>query len=153
VTLSDRRVGDALAASAPDLARVWRAGRAAARPQAFPGLLDGLIESFFGLAGEALADGRDPALVWPSTSGVVRVPRDARRARAELEAEWDLVEEVLVASLRALEARDEATLWVKRAVVIARAGARALGAPGGPAGVLAVRLLSDPGATRRARGA
>jgi hypothetical protein len=153
VTLPTLRAGDALAASATDLARVWRAGRAAARPFAFPGLLDGVVESFLALAGEALAEGRDPALVWPGTSGVVRLPRDARRAREELEAEWDLVEEVLVASLRALDADDEAVRWVERAVVIARAGARALGGAGGPHGVLAVRVLSDPGATRRGRGA
>lgn len=153
MTLETRRAGDALSASAVDLARVWRAGRAAARPGAFPGLLDGAIESFLARAGELLADGRDPALVWPATEGLVRLPRDARCAREELDAEWDLVEEVLGAALRALDADEAAVEWVKRAVVIARAGSRTLGRAGGPPGVLGVALLSDPAATRRARGA
>jgi hypothetical protein len=151
VTLDARRVGDALATSAADLARVWRAGRAAARPSAFPGLLDGLVESFLAAAGEGLAEGRDPALIWPATTGVVRLPLDARREAEELDAEWDLVEEVLAAALRALDAGDGALEWALRAIVIARAGARTLGGGGGPAGVLAVRLHSDPAATRRAR--
>ena len=151
MTLDLRRAGDAISGSATDLARVWRAGRAAARPNAFPGLLDGVVESFLAQAGEALAEGRDPALVWPAAQGVVRLPLDARRAAEELDAEWDLAEEVLAAALRALDAGDGALEWVRRAVVIARAGSRTLGAPGGPAAVLAVRLHSDPAATRRAR--
>ncbi len=153
VTLDPRRAGDALVTSAIDLARVWRAGRAGARPHAFPGLLDGVVESFLAVAGTALAEGRDPALVWSATTGVVRLPRDARRTREELDAEWDLVEEVLAAALRALDAGDGPVEWMKRAVVIARGGVRTLGSAAGPPGVLAVRLHSDPAATRRARGA
>lgn len=152
MTLDDRRAGDAISASAPDLARVWRAGRAAARPDAFPGLLDGIVESFLDAAGDALCEGHDPALVWPRTQGIVRVPQDARRAREELDAEWDLVQEVLAAALRALSAGAPALEWMSRAVVFARAGARSLPAGGGPPGVLTVRLLSDPAATRRLRG-
>lgn len=153
MTPEARRAGDALAASAADLARVWRAGRAAARTGAFPGLLDGVVESFLQVAGELLSGGRDPALAWPAVHGVVRLPRDARRAREELDAEWDLVEEVLGAALQALQAGDAAIEWTRRAVVIARAGTRALGHSPGPAGVLPIALLSDPAATRRARGA
>jgi hypothetical protein len=153
VTVGALRAGDAIAASAADLARVWRAGRASARPNAFPGLLDGVVESFLVAAGDGLADRRDPALVWPSTAGVVRIPHDARRARAELDAEWDLVEEVLAAALRALQAGPPELEWIARAVVFARSGVRALASGGGPAGVLGVKLLSDPAATRRARGA
>lgn len=148
-----RRAGDALAHSAPDLARVWRAGRAAARPEAFPGLLDGVVESFLQIAGELLAEDREPALVWPATVGVVRLPRDAELSRAELDAEWDLVEEVLAAALQALRADGLAMDWVRRAVFIARTGSRNLGRPGGPPGVLAVSLYSDAAATRRSRGA
>ena len=151
MTLDLRRAGDAISASAADLARVWRAGRAAARPSAFPGLLDGVVESFLVQSGEALAEDRDPALVWPAAQGVVRLPLDARRAGDELDAEWDLVEEVLTAALQALDAGDGALEWVRRAVVISRAGTRTLGAAGGPPAVLAVRLHSDPAATRRAR--
>jgi hypothetical protein len=150
VTLEARRAGDALAASAVDLARVWRAGRAAVRPNAFPGLLDGVIESFLQRAGELLGEGRDPALVWPASTGVVRIPRDAALAREELEAEWDLVEEVLAAALQALRAGEGAVEWVKRAVLMARAGTRTLVRRSAPPGVLALSLLSDA-ATRRVR--
>ncbi len=152
MTLDARRAGDALALSAADLARVWRSARAPTRPGVFPGYLDGVIEPFFALAGEGLAEGRDPALIWPAVTGVVRVDgRDARRTRAELEAEWDLVEEVLEAACRALDAGDAAREWISRAVVIARTDSRTLGAGGGPPGILTVRVLSGGGATRRAR--
>ena len=151
MTLGRRRAGDAISASADELARVWRSGRATARPAAFPGLLDGLVESFLFAAGDGIANGRDPALAWPATEGVVRVDaRDPEVTRAELDAEWDLVEEVLVAALHALEVDDEALEWAARAVVIGRAGTRALEG-GGPPGILLVRLHSDPAAMRRAR--
>ncbi|HEX9402618.1 MAG TPA: hypothetical protein VF912_21155 [Anaeromyxobacter sp.] len=150
--LDARRAGEALSNAAPDLVRVWRSGRAAARPNAFPGLLDGVVESFLARAGEALAEGRDPALVWPAVEGVVRVDaRDARRTREELEAEWDLLEEVLQAACRALDAWDAVREWLARAVVMARSGARELAAGGGPPGVLSVKVYSDPAATRRGR--
>lgn len=153
VTLDGRRAGPALARAAPDLARVWRAGRASARPDVFPGFLDGLVESFLAVVGEALADGRDPAHVWPETTGVVRIDaRDPRRTREELDAEWDLLEEVLAASLRALGAADAVLEWIARAVVIARSGARTLERGGGPRGILTARLFSGAAATRRARG-
>jgi hypothetical protein len=151
VTLDARRAGDALAASSVDLARVWRAGRASARPAAFPGLLDGVIESFLLQAGDALANGRDPALVWTWTEGVVRLDvRDPKLTAAELDAEWDLVEEVLDAALRALEVGEESIEWARRAVVLSRAACRTLRSGGGR-GVLPVLLHSDPAAMRIAR--
>jgi hypothetical protein len=148
VTLDPRRVGDALFTSAADLARVWRAARSAARPGAFPGLLDGVIESYLATAGEALAAGSSPALVWPATTGVVRIDaKDPAREAAELDAEWDLVSEVFVAALRALDADDEAIAWAERAIGLARAGARSLRS-GAPAGILVAHLHS--GNKRRA---
>jgi hypothetical protein len=151
VTLDTRRVGEGIFGSAVDLARVWRAGRASSRPAAFPGLIDGIVESFLSTAGEALAAGRGPALVWPATTGVVRIDtRDPDRGDEELDAEWDLVAEVLEAALRALDADDDAIEWAGRATVLARAGTRALPS-GGPPGVLAVHLHSDPAAMRLAR--
>jgi len=151
VTLDRRRAGDAISASSEDLARVWRAGRASARPAAFPGLLDGVVDDYLLQAGDALANGRDPALVWPATEGVVRLDiRDPVRTVEELEAEWDLVEEVLVAALRALDADEESVQWARRAVVLARAATRSLRSSG-PPGVLPVLLHSDPAAMRTAR--
>jgi hypothetical protein len=151
MTLDARRAGDALAASAADLARTWRSARMAARVERFPGLLDGLVEPFFALAGDALAEGRDPALVWPATVGVVRLDaRDPRRTRADVDAEWDLAEGVLHAACRALDAGDAAREWVSRAVVIARTGTRSL-TRGGPRGILVVRLHRATGVRRRGR--
>jgi len=151
MTLDAHRAGDALSASAGELARLWRSARAGARPDLFPGYLDGLIEPFFILVGEGLAAGRDPALLWPAAVGVVRVDgRDPRRTRSELDAEWDLAEQVLDAACQSLGAGDAAREWISRAIVIARTGSRMLPDGGGPRGILAVRMLSG-GATRRAR--
>ena len=142
MTLDPRRVGDALFTSAPDLARVWRAARAAARPSAFPGLLDGIIESYLATAGEALAAGSSPAVVWPATTGVVRIDaKDPAREAEELEGEWDLVSEVFVAALGALDADDEAVAWAERAIVLARAAARSLRSDA-PPGILVAHLHS-----------
>lgn len=153
MTLDARRTGDALALAAPDLGRVWRSGRAAARPGVSPGLLDGLVEPFFALAGEALAAGRHPALLWPAAAGVVRVfAGDPRRTRAELDAEWDLAEQVLHAASRTLDAGDDAREWISRAIAIARGGSRALPERSGAPAILTVRLFCRTGATRRGRG-
>jgi hypothetical protein len=152
VSLDARRAGEALAAAAADLARVWRAARAAERTEAFPGLLDGLVEPFLALAAEALAAGRHPALLWPAAAGTVRsIAGDPRRTREELEAEWDVLEQVLGAACRALDADEEAREWIARALALARAGARRLPDREGAPGILTVRVYSDPAATRRAR--
>jgi hypothetical protein len=146
-----RRSGDAIAATALDLARVWRGARAATRRDWFPGVLDGAIEGFFALAGAYLAEGRDAEEVWPATAGVVRVDaHDKRRSRAELDAEWDLAEQVLQAACQALSAGDEVTDWMARAIALARGGRRKLLAGEGPAGIVVVRTFS--GATPPARG-
>jgi hypothetical protein len=147
-----RRAGEALAHAAPDLARVWRTGRAASRPAVFPGLLDAIVEPFLTQVGEGLAAGRDPVLVWPAVEGLIRLDgRDGRRTTAELDAEWDLIQEVLEAACRAL-ATDESLLeWVSRAVVIARAGCRNLPQSARP-GVVTVQMLSPMTATRAPRG-
>jgi hypothetical protein len=152
MSLDPRRTGDALASACPDLARVWRAVRAAERPGVFPGLLDGLVEPFLALAAEALAARRHPALVWPAVSGVVRADaRDPARTLAELEAEWDLLEQVLGSACKALDADGEAREWISRALALARAGARRLPDGEGAPGILTVRVFSGLAATRRVR--
>lgn len=143
MTLEARRAGDAIARSAGHLARTWRASRMQARSSYFPGLLDGVLEDFLERAGEALAAGRDPALVWPATSGLVRLdPRDLARALATIDAEWDLAAEVLDAACEALDAGEAAAEWFARAIVIARAGSRTLHHGGGPAEIALAWLLS-----------
>lgn len=146
-----RRAGEAIAASAGELARLWRATHAQRGSGFWPGVLDGVADELFLRLGEDLAVGRDPALVWPGLTGVLRLDARARGAsRAELEAEWDDVEGVLAGARDALAAPDEVTEWLARAVVLARAGSRALATDGGRAGVLVVWWLSPP-ATRRPR--
>lgn len=154
MTLGAHRAGDAIARAAGELVQVWRAARAQARPAVFPGLVDGVLEDFVLRAGAALADGKDPALVWPACEGTVRLyPRAPDRSRAELDAEWDLAVEVLASACEALDAGDEAAEWLARAVVFARSGARTLHRGGGPRGVALVWLLSGFRPTRPARAA
>jgi hypothetical protein len=150
VTVDVGRAAEALAAAAPELARVWRATRAAERPGAFPGLLDAIVEPFFALAAEGLGGGREPALVWPALGGAVRFyARDAARTREEIDAEWTLAEEVLHGACRALGAGDDARAWITQAIEAARAGTRRLPDRAGAPGILMVRVYSDLGATRR----
>jgi hypothetical protein len=152
MSLDARRTGDALAAASADLARVWRSARAAERPLVFPGLLDGLVEPFLAAAAEALAEGKHAALVWPAASGCVRSDaRDAGRTREELDAEWDLLEQVLGSACKALGAGDDARGWIARVLALARAGARRLPDRVGAPGILTVRVFSGLAATRRAR--
>lgn len=153
MTIEGRRAGDAITSSAGELVRLWRASRTQARPDVFPGLMDGLVDDLFVRLGEALAEGRDPALVWPRLAGLVRVDPHAReRSRAELDAEWDVAEGVIGAACDALDAGDEVREWVARALVLARAGARTLDQGGGPRGVVVGWLLSGlAGATRPPR--
>jgi hypothetical protein len=146
-----RRSGDAISACALDLARVWRAARASARLEGFPGLLDGVIEPFFTLAGDLLAVAADPAEVWASTAGVVRVhARDERRTRAELDAEWNLAEQVLVSASDALGAGEAVSGWIGRAVATARGARREVAGGEGPHGILVVRMYAAA-VTRPAR--
>jgi hypothetical protein len=142
VSLDARRSGDAIAESSGDLARLWRSAIAHSRPQVWPGLLDGIAEDMFLRAGESLAAGRDPALLWPEILGVIRLDaRDADRSRAELESEWDVFASVLASACDALSSGDEVREWLARAVAAARAGARTLEQDRGRRGLLVVWWL------------
>lgn len=151
MTLDDRRVGDAIASSAGELVRLWRATRSQSRRGVWPGLLDGLVDDIFVRTGEALAAGRDPALVWPSLVGLVRIDPHAReRSRVEIDAEWDVIASVLSAACEAMDAGEGAGEWLARAVVFARTGSRALDQGGGPPGVVVAWVLSGLQPARRA---
>jgi hypothetical protein len=150
VSAEGRRAGEAIASSAPELARLWRNTRAQASPEVWPGLLDGIADDWFLRLGEMLAQGRDPALVWPALVGIVRLdPRDLDRSLVEIDAEWNAVEGVLVAACDALSADDGVRVWIARALVIARAGSRTLDQGGGPRGIVVVWWLSGLDAPRR----
>jgi hypothetical protein len=150
VTAEGRRAGEAIASSAPELARLWRNTRAQSSPDVWPGLLDGIADEAFLRLGEALAQGQDPALVWPSLAGIVRLdPRDLDRSLAEIDSEWNAFEGVLSAACDALAAGEDVREWIARALVMARAGSRTLDQGGGPRGIVLVRSLSGLAAARR----
>ena len=150
MTAARRRAGQAIAAAAGELTRLWRATRAQARRGLWSGLIDGIAEDFFARLGASLADGRDPALVWPEVTGLVRLdPRDLDRSRDELDAEWDAVQTVLSAACDALACDADLREWIARALVLARAGARTLDQGGGPAGVAVVWSLAGLGVVTR----
>lgn len=145
-----RRAGEAIASSAAELARLWRNTRAQSSPDVWPGLLDGIADDAFLRLGEALAAGRDPALVWPSLVGIVRYdPRDPDRWRAEIDSEWNTLQAVLSGACDALGSGADVREWIARALVIARAGSRTLDEGGGPQGIVVVWWLSGLASPRR----
>jgi hypothetical protein len=139
MTEAARKAGDAIVISAGELTRLWRSTRAHASPDVWPGLLDGIANDLFLRLGEGLAEGRDPALVWPDLVGIVRIdPLDRARSRVEIEAEWNVAEAVLAKACDALETGADVREWLARALAVARAGSRTLGEGGGPRGILVV---------------
>lgn len=154
MTLDARGTGTALAAAADELVRIWRAARGAARPGVFPGLADGVMDAFALQAAASLAAGEPPLGAWSRTVGLVRLdPRDVAASVREIEAEWDLLGEVLRAACEALDAEPAAFEWLERALAAARAGAPALtDRAARPAGVAIAWAFSGlTAAQRRAR--
>jgi hypothetical protein len=149
--LDARHTGSALGAAVDELVRIWRSARGAARPGVFPGLADGVMASFLEQAGSSLAHGEPPLGPWPRTVGAVRLdPKDVAASVRELEAEWDLLVEVLRAGCEALDSEPAAFEWLEKAVATARAGASALGDPTTrPVGVAIVWSFSGLAPTRR----
>ncbi|GEJ56692.1 hypothetical protein [Anaeromyxobacter diazotrophicus] len=117
-----------LAQQGEELVRIWRLARATARPEVFPGLLDGVVAEFFARAGELLARGAPAAEVWRGLGGVVRWPTTVDAA--ELDAEWVLVEQVLAATCESVNAAPEVSGWLLDAVGGCRLGLRELWKPG-----------------------
>lgn len=106
MTATAAAVGHALAASADEALRLWRAARRHARPNVFPGLLDGLVGGFAPAVGETLARRQPPEAAWAALGGVVRLPHSG--VAEELEAEWALAGEVASAIADAVKAGPEA---------------------------------------------
>ncbi|HEY6006082.1 MAG TPA: hypothetical protein VIV57_24595 [Anaeromyxobacter sp.] len=150
MSVDARRAGEAIASSAPDLARLWRNTRAQSSPDVWPGLLDGIADDWFLRVGEALEQGRDPALVWPGLAGIVRFdPRDRDRSLAEIDGEWNAFQAVLGGACDALGCGEDVREWMARALVIARSGSRTLDEGGGPRGIVVVWSLSGLASARR----
>jgi hypothetical protein len=148
VTAAGAAAGEAISASAPELARLWRAMRLHARRRTAAGLLDGIVADLLVRIGDGLAAGGDPAAAWSGVAGAVRLDaRDPDRSRAQVDAEWDALESVLDGAGEALAAGDDVRAWIAQALAAARAGARTLGERGGPSGVVVVWSFGEGSAT------
>jgi len=144
VAAGTKVAGRILEQSSGELLRIWRLARAASRNAVFPGMLDGVMASFFQSAGRVLATGGPPEDAWKGTSGMLRVSE--RLGAAELTAEWAVAMEVLAAVCESFSAEPAVGEWIARAVAEAeRATSRQPGASsaGVPAGVLEVRIVGD----------
>lgn len=140
--LGPAQVGQFLCWQGDELVRIWRLARASARPEVFPGLLDGAVAAFFERAGELLQGGAAPEEVWRGLGGLVRWPPAV--APAELEVEWGVVEEVLAATCDSVNAAPEVRAWLVAAAGACRGGMAHLREPGAaPAGVVAAVVFSS----------
>ena len=107
-----------------ELTRIWREARAIARPRVFPGLIDGVVESFFDTCGAVLAAGGRPEEVWPALRGVVR--RATGHVPGEVHREWALLWEVLAAATEAVSCDEDSREWLKGAATDCRYGTASL---------------------------
>ncbi len=131
-----------------ELTRIWRAARASARPETFPGLLDGVVPSFFDACADRLAREAPPEEVWAGLCGLVRWPPPL--AAAEVNREWTLLAEVIGAVCESLNCRAEVARWLERAASACRDGMAAVAQRGAaaPAG-LVLCVVHSPLAPRR----
>jgi len=139
--------GRILEQSAEELRRIWRLARAASRTGVFPGMLDGVVASFFACAGRTLSAGGEPADAWRTASGTVRF--SARLGAAELTAEWAVAMEVLAAVCESFGAEPAVAEWLARAVADGERATAGLPAGALPPSMLAVRVLGDMPPPRR----
>jgi len=141
--LDPEKVGLFLRQQRDELTRIWRMARASARPEVFPGLIDGLVGEFLDRAGRLAGEGAAPEAVWSGLSGVLRWP--GKGAPDELAREWALLLEVIVAACEAVNASPAASDWFVAALAACEAGTRAQGAGGPrPPGVLTLHFFSAP---------
>jgi hypothetical protein len=119
-----------------ELARIWRVARASARPDVFPGLLDGLVPAFFEACGALLGRGGAPAEAWDALVGVVRWPPAV--AAAEVKTEWSLLSDVVAAACESIHAGPAVARWVRAAAGACRDAmdATAQGRAAPPAGIV-----------------
>ena len=146
-----KAAGRILEQSAGELLRIWRLARAASRSGVFPGLLDGVMASFFSSAGAAMAAGSPPEDVWKGVSGMIRTS-DTLGA-AELTAEWAVAMEVLAAVCESFSAEPAVAEWLARAVAGAERATTGLSEAkaSAPSRVLEVHILGEMPPPRRVR--
>jgi hypothetical protein len=126
-----KQVGAFVRYQAEELTRIWRLARAEERKDVFPGLLDGLLESFFNEAGSLLEQGGAPEDVIRRTAGALRWP--PALAPAEISEEWRIVADVLQTAADSVTTERGADEWLAAAVAAAEAGTTALDGGRGPA--------------------
>jgi hypothetical protein len=144
VPLDHVKAGKVLGHAAPELLRVWRLARATARPQVFPGLLDGLMGDFLRRAARLLQQGAAPEEVWSGACGTLRWSADA--GADEMTAEWALALEVISAAIDSADFDPAIGAWLARAVASAEAATGAMRGPSAapaPPGVLLVKMFSS----------
>ncbi len=131
MALDAAQSGKVIEKSAEELLRIWRLARASARPQVFPGLLDGVMSDFFARVGRLLSAGAPPEEVWKGLTGLVRW--SPRLGVKELTGEWAVAMEVLSAACESFDAAAEVGEWLARAVAEAERGTSGIGSdPSGP---------------------
>jgi hypothetical protein len=131
--ITPRRAGDAIAAAAGDIARLWRSANGGVRPAR----IDALAEPFVQALGEALARGDGPGAAWAQAAGTARLDdRDVERSLEEIDAEWVALGTVLAATADALGADSATRAFLAEAIEKARAGSRTLGTNGAPARIV-----------------
>jgi hypothetical protein len=139
--LGPEKVGHFLVQQGEELTRIWRMARASARPDIFPGLIDGLVGPFFERGGPLLGEGAEPETVWMSLLGVVRWPGGT--APDEMAQEWALLLEVITATCEAVNATPAVGEWLVRALAACESGTRALGtARPRPSGIVPLHFFS-----------
>ncbi len=122
--------GKVIERSAGELLRIWRLARASARPQVFPGLLDGVMGDFFTRVGQLLSDGASPEEAWKRLTGIVR--HSPRLGAKEFTGEWAVAMEVLSAACESFDAAPEVAEWLARAVAEAERGTSGIGSDSRP---------------------
>jgi hypothetical protein len=140
--------GRILEHSSDELRRIWRLARATSRTGVFPGMLDGVVSSFFAGCGRIMSSGGAPEDAWRSARGMLRI--SDRLGAAELTAEWAVAMEVLAAVCESFSAEPAVAEWLARAVAEAERATAGLPATGAlPRGVLSVWILGDMAPPRR----
>jgi len=141
--------GRILEQSSEELRRIWRLARASSRTGVFPGMLDGVISSFFAGCGRLMSQGSAPEEAWGSTRGMIRTSE--KLGAAELTAEWAVAMEVLAAVCESFSAEPAVAEWLARAIAEAERATSRLPAGELPKGVLPVRILGALAPPRRAQ--
>jgi hypothetical protein len=125
VALDHIQAGKVLSHATPELLRIWRLARSTARPQVFPGLLDGVMGDFLARAGKLLRSGAPPEDVWPGVAGTIRW--SPAGGGEELTTEWAVAMEVITAAIDSADFDPSIGEWLARAIATAEVSTARIG--------------------------